>query len=369
MKSEQRAPAAKTRLVRRGLLLAGAISVFGLVAFVVVRKPDVTKDKTIAESPHVVDSIPNAPDVRVEFAELPDLPEPDISETPISDGLTPTGDRTLQGRVNRHIALLANESIEESFANLHDMELFNYPGSTIESIEALTKPALPFQGNYLTHVLLSNRRVLKIMQELSAMNKDDAARLLSGEIDAALVEYNKIFAEWLDRHQKRATTENGYSGIGFRLSNNDDGTPTIRGIRYKLLALVFVAGHLELADARESVLAVCDFALDQRTRLYATEPDTLPEGLHILASASLYNRQILGTALARMNSDVESIEELVTRMEKAQKSVDTTAWNALVTPYDLGHKRTDYSKGRFTVKWFGEVGDDDFDALLEAARQ
>ena len=332
--------------------------------------PADAEDTPVTEVEHAGDDVPAESADVAENAVLhaaEDLVTESVNEQP-----QPRLLRT-QERVDAQVEVLKGETLEESLANLHDMDLFRWPGSGYDSMEMGGKPLLPDCGWYEVHTVMSNRRVVKIIQELSLLEKGEAARMLARQLRSSLEVYKRIFREFLEKHADDLGPSAAPQGIGYRASNNPDGTPTLRGMRWKILSLVFISGELNLVDTRPAVLEACDCAVAQREELYDESPHNLPVGLILLTDASLYNRQILASALVGTSKSPADLEAVVGNASGTWQSRDLASWDAVATPYDLrvrfGEVPVDYSKGRLDVRYLRKLSDETFDAVLKAARE
>jgi len=318
-----------------------------------------------------VDHAPHdVPAVSPDIAEDGVLPDPEDMAPP-GEGEKPLPRMpATQGRVDEQVTLLRGETLAESLANLDDFDFFYWPGSGYDHMEFGIIPLVPDAGSYTIHEVMSNRRVVKMVQELSKLGKNKAASMIAAELTTALEEHKRIFAEFLRKHAEDFGPSAQPHGIGFRLSNNPDGTPTLRGIRWKVLALVFAAGQLRLEGAHAAVLEVCEHALSQRSQLYDETLHNLGASVILLTDASLYNRQILTMGLLGTSEDAEKIEEMLEGAGAAFGKISLASWDAAATPYDarFSDAPVDYSKGRLDVRYLREVSDEAFDAVLTTVR-
>ena len=101
-------------------------------------------------------------------------------------------------------------------------------------------PVGPGPGNIDVHRLMSNRRVVKVFQELSAMPKPRATVILLRHLQVSLKEYDRLFAEQMQERARRRGAENALpQGMGMAIS--DDGNvahATWAARRLQVLALV-----------------------------------------------------------------------------------------------------------------------------------
>lgn len=154
--------------------------------------------------------------------------------------------------------------------------------------------------------LVDSRRVWVVLQDLSKLPKQRAAELVSREILAALPVYQKMFDEEIAKLIRIRAAQNierepgkPISGISFQISNKKDGSPTIVGLRMKLLALCLVAGNLELRQARPAMIELTHAATAQRELIYGEKKLKWDfDRFGVAKDFTLYNRVILATGLA-----------------------------------------------------------------------
>jgi hypothetical protein len=159
------------------------------------------------------------------------------------------------------------------------------------------------------------------------------------------------------------------AGLTRQVSDNEDGTPTLHGLRYKLLGLVWCAGALELSGTDNAVQDVAKYALEHRGRCYEddvvlTRADRMP----ILTKSSLYNRQILATALLAVSLDAGPSGAIVTDLDITWKpyplSVSASIQVGQYTNISASELReTRPSVPSDSVSTVDAISDDEFDAI------
>lgn len=281
----------------------------------------------------------------------------------------------IQQEIQSHIDRLDKESAEASVRNLSDLELFFWPGSLL-ALEAIF-PELPFPATVGTtdlDTIMSNRRFLKVMQDLSVLPKDQAADLINRELRRVLPTYRRLFeeevkslADWLPPGKA------GPEAITFQIGNNKDGSPTLLGLRYQILALILVAGNLQLEGTFSDVLDIAQEAKTTYDEYRQTDKYNVNVTETVLRDASLYHRQILGAGLVGALEKEARARDLVKKFQPHWQEKKLTRYSARATRYDLhgriGVVPVDYSRGQLTVRYLQAVGDQEFAALLrEAAR-
>jgi len=269
-------------------------------------------------------------------------------------------------RIARDVNTLRHEDTATSVKMLSEVEMYYWPGYPKE----MTMVRIPFLhdvGQWDVESILSNRRVLKILAECSKMSKKDAARIVRDELRAALAAYKLMFeAEWnsvlhaRQDHPIVGKTQYG-AGPSLQISNNPDHSPTLCGLRFKILSLMVVAGNLGLAEAKDEVAAVTKMAVEQRDQFYYSQEGTEADRYNMLQNAGIYNRQVLMTANYGMSSGSFG--------GGAWEQRRLTTFNSQVTPYDLlsrggGPIPPDYSKGSISVWVHKPCGDQEFDEFM-----
>jgi len=175
-------------------------------------------------------------------------------------------------RIAQDVNTLRNEDTAASLKMLSEIGMYYWPGSPKEA----TVVYIPFMkdvGQWEVESILSNRRVLKVLAECSTMSKEDAGRMVRDELRAALAEYRPMFeARWEEVVEARQSSpvagrKQYGAGPSLQISNNPDHSPTLSGLRFKILALMLVAGNLGLSEANEEVASATKMAIEQREGL------------------------------------------------------------------------------------------------------
>lgn len=293
-----------------------------------------------------------------------DLPLP---KPPTPEHVIPFDDNWfhVKVRILEQIETLNRESLKESLANLSDARMYYWPFHPKEG-GALVLPMPPSAGKEYVHAIMSNRRFLKVFQELSSLPESQAASLLSTQIESSLHEYRILYEQYMQKRAAKFDPDyTGRGGLGGRLWMAD-GSPTLKGFRLQLLALAFLAGNLELQEARPALMAVAQEARNHRLSL-TNEGVRKNTGISMLRQASLYHRQILGGALLATAEERAGAEELRRQLGLEWRTKRLTLYNAAVTPYDhhAGGVPVDYSKGELRVQFFDAMDDSQFDKIVE----
>jgi hypothetical protein len=280
---------------------------------------------------------------------------------PAAEAPARSGPALIQERIDQQIDLLKAESLEESLKMLSEIDMFKWPGNRADRSGGITMPLKPDVGREDIEEIMSNRRFLKVMDELGALPKGKAAALVTKEIQATLPVYQKMLDEALERLVNgRAAAPAGIrtsSGLSMQVSNNQDHSPTLAGARLKLLALVLAAGNLDLAEARGAVREVATFACQQRDQLY--QPHALlteADRFLILRQATLYNRQILVCGIQQRSGIKDWEEKKLTKFDAQTTSYDGRAGAS---------GRVDYAKGEINVAFPRPIADQALDELMK----
>jgi hypothetical protein len=285
-----------------------------------------------------------------------------------------------QDMSNRVIRILEKESVEESLSKLSEIHLFIWPGlsQTLENEHRgfMLMPLRESIGKDDILHIFGNRRFLKVINELSNLPKEQVAGLVNKEIDISLDEYKNLFDEFLICNSKifekdpNIRQENHEVLLFWHYQTGDK--PTLLAVRYKILALVLIAGNLELKQCRPAVTKVLETAIEQRNTFYNKNLWNVTDAFPILLRAGLYNRQILATGILGTSIDKEKADEVLTNTGRKMNSEKLTHFDSPVAVYDLTRrqegKATDYSKGELNIKYLAPLSDSAFDNLISVVK-
>ena len=285
----------------------------------------------------------------------------------------------LSERVSKEVAKLETETLEESLSKLSDLNMFNLAFLPFNGAGYIAQPGDPLRkeaGQTDLEAVMSNRRFLKVLDDLGKMKKPEATALVNQYLSMALVEYIKLYDAELLRlgpmfHEDSFAGQRVFSGPGFALTSSS-GKPEIRGTRLNVLSLVWISGILELLGCKEQIERVTRLALNQRRNLYSSKfhPSVKAQ---ILEGFSLYNRQIIGSSLLGVSA-IDKVQASVVEAIGGEWQVrQLVAYNAAPTDFHLqrdtgGKMGADYSRGSSTVKFLSPITDSQFDTLLERIR-
>ena len=223
---------------------------------------------------------------------------------PIPDGeevATPPAtplDKQWEQLTGKSVHQLEAESMEDSLRMLAQVEPF-FHSWTHDGSGGLILPRETSQERIDVEMIMSNRRFLKVFQELSQLPQEEAGRLIAREIQAALPAYEKMSEECWNVLSGKSKPDPADPPSFNQISNNPDGSPTLYGLRYKLLALVLIAGNLDLTNTQPAIKAVVTEACRQRDLAYdlAGAGESQFKAWHMVKDVALYNRTILATAI------------------------------------------------------------------------
>jgi hypothetical protein len=293
------------------------------------------------------------------------------------DALEPMASRRLpEGvfrRVERQVAALKQESLEQSLTNLADWELYYFPGAVIEESGRTVLPLDANEGTGTVERILSNRRFLKVYEELKACQPAEASRLLNARFAACSEEYLAKYAQYVAKGRRLAPARpsgppRAMKVVGWGGGTDEDDLPNLQCMRWQLLGLCLLAGNLQVRGSASWVRQLTEEAQAQRDYLY--QDSELSEGFRAvtLASKSLYNRQILGCALIGTCSDPSKGRAALAAMGKETPTRRLAAYDAVRTAYDvlLMPGPVDFSKGSLSVQHLPALTDEEFEQVVAA---
>lgn len=281
----------------------------------------------------------------------------------------------IKERIQKQIEILTAESLEESVSKLDEVESYFWPGAMGYDVYPSGFPLDPNLGQWDVSAIMSNRRFLKVYQEVSDISKKEAEALLNKEIKETLAKYqslltgymleNKWYFDSLERGKMPST------GPALQIGNNKDGSPTLIGTRLKALSLVLLAGNLRLDGTKDAVRTFAAYALEQRRQLHADPFNSRMVSADFLLNVSLCNCQILMTGILGTGLSSEEEKRLLEDMSCAKQQETLTHFDARATPYDLYSRKRggpipiDYSKGTVRIEYIKPVSDSTFERIVE----
>lgn len=271
------------------------------------------------------------------------------------------------------VKLLKSESLEKSLIRLGTHGLpYVKPGVKTNDAILLALPLGPEADREQNrHVLqvLSNRRFVKVLQELSSMSREQASVIVSRELERALAGYQPLYEQCLPLVRRGSPTEN-MPGLALPWDfDNVDAPPTICGERYRIFCLLLFAANLELTGSQPAVLKVARKAHNDYVMLCNKDEFNEIKACCFVHSGSLYNRQVLASALLGTCKN-NAVEAAAKRHGIKWETMDLAPFDALATPFDIrawGGREIDYSKGKIPVRYAAPLSDEAFKDLLAAA--
>ncbi|MBS3822178.1 MAG: hypothetical protein KGY81_10495 [Phycisphaerae bacterium] len=271
------------------------------------------------------------------------------------------GHRTALGRTRSLIDVLKAESTLQSVENLDTVDDFYYPGYFSQTI-----PPRPFDA---VERLLSNRRFLKLVDELSDMREQQRAELIRRHLRHFVEQYQAILASAAEQPDSPRDL--------FRISEVEGMGPTLTGTRYALQSLVMIAALTGTEDLWPDIQA-----LFTESPLGPT-PDLSPFGKPLIAkleqspmlpdgirAQAVYLMASNGnpTQLAKVGLDSRAVLKHVNaEMTEVRQLPD---FRAEVGPYDMLHKAglaVDLSHGSLELEFLTTKDHRLISAITDAA--
>jgi hypothetical protein len=286
---------------------------------------------------------------------------------------------------DKQILILKNESQTDSLCNLNRADMFLWPGPTTISNRcvALTLPLKEDEDVFDIEFIKSNRRFRKVLYEISLMPKKNASDLVKMELKTSFEIYKTKAQDSLKKLEALTSQNlnNANSGgvpgkdwqplhFGFTLVDKSDGSVSFSGLRLKLFTLMLIAANLELYETNPLIVEISEEAVRQKGLFSDESRYWSLDGAILLRNFSLYNRQILGTALLQTIPSPEKAETIRNQIKAEYLEDVLVSYNAAQTKYDFFENRgnVDWSKGRVTVKHISSLSDSKFNTLFEASK-
>ena len=275
-------------------------------------------------------------------------------------------------RIKAQIAEVSAESVAESIENLVQPGMYFWPGGgSVDKAHFLMLPLRPEEGQEDIATILSNRRFLRVYEELAALSPKDASAVLVDAFPRFLKSYREALTYYVEARRKAPPARPGvpYSDSpSFQVSGPPSGKPNPLGERYRLLALTLIAGDLQLEGAHAAVQEVVKQGVADRERFYAEGEFSPGFRQLMLTEASLYNRQILAHALLRTSPDKARVAQVWAALGKEMQTKDVPAFDAERTEADVHFVSgpVDFSKGVMRVEYLPPLSDEEFNLVVEA---
>ncbi len=277
----------------------------------------------------------------------------------------------VEERIRSHIEILKNETLEETLQKLSLLEMYHWPGPPTRNMIQYA----PSQRNQAdderdVHAILSNRRFLKALQELSAIPNDQAVSYVNRSLEQALVEYLRLFEEYMNEVAPffLVDAEAIEGGVALPVSDNADGSPTLAGLRLQILSMVLIASHLKLDHASAVISKVVQTANSQYKQFHDNSSYQEAFCRATLSRVSLYNRQILASCMLSFLAVEHSRTEIVKKYKSQWKAAKLTYYDSKATPYDqhvTRHvARIDYPVNPLVVHYLGPIDEDQYSEIV-----
>ena len=306
----------------------------------------------------------------------------DTERADVADADTPEVPKAV-ARIQRQIDTVSSESLSESMSNLYRVNMFTWPGGGPRQgrgIEGSLLPLYPAAGGRDLHQIASNRRFLRILQDLSTMDKAAAARLLNDHLARSLELHDSLFSQYTSEIRPLFRTDSDYvqpnqhgaiPGPGWIGHTVDEKKPVVLGAKYGVLSLVWLAGHVGATESHEMIKGIVEAAVDLRDSLYSDGEVIEYYRYGVLEGISVYNRQILAFGLTRTSPRASELEQMLRDKDVVEMRLELPHFDALLTPYDFPVTRfwgpPDMSKGILELQYYGPIDDQTFDALVREA--
>jgi hypothetical protein len=286
---------------------------------------------------------------------------PDAASDAARDSLMQDADFPMMPTPAQKVAMLRNESLEQTLFRLGNLNMFFSPGP-VQSGRIIWnwEQRVPISGArefYSVRVIMANRRVFKLYEDLQALPAEEAGERVRGRLLDLLNQYLLAYAE--DKQIKNPQS----------IRNTiDPNEVTLPGLRYAVLSLVMLAGTLELEAANDAVVAVAEKVTIQRDGIYAdsVHDDAYRESM--LEMLSLYNRTIVGNALIGTSPRARSLVSGGNAPPLERRTLRQARYDAHSPALEQDRGMGAFSHGDIEITYVDGITDDLFDALLRAAK-
>lgn len=275
-------------------------------------------------------------------------------------------------RIQAFVQELDTESLDQSLSRLERVSPYYSPGpGGPDSRWGVRVPLPPNGGTRTVDLVLSNRRVARALVQLLALPRSQASLLLKKELTSTIPAYERAYKAHFDVAQtSTAKFANGTRvrvAPALQISDSADKGPTLAGLRLKVLSLILLAAQCRCDDVemQRHVVEAVRLAERQYRDACSMPPDANGAAYHLVEDASLYNRQILGSALLACSPfffDDEAIDAQTI-------AVPVAAFDARSTRYDWhgrrGFVRPREAESELFVRIARSMTDEQFHALTK----
>lgn len=271
-------------------------------------------------------------------------------------------------------AKLKDESLLESLSKLQEQGPHSDVSTAVTEGRLIYRTGIPLPkdsdgcANELLRIL-NNARFVKLIQELPAMPKAEMAALVTKEIETSLAQYDKSY----NFHFEIAVKH--YDSV----KNDRKGKVLVpaflelRGLRHRVLALLFIAGHLQLRESQAMVEKIVDYAVRQRDKLYDQNLFEYDFASVMLDRETLYHRQILGSALLGTcltpNEAQQVLADIGAKYQDRKLKPYDQMLSVVHAPFERKALRLlDDREGKIGIRLVEPLDDSQFNRLAEAAK-
>ncbi len=285
------------------------------------------------------------------------------------------GNSQLSDKIQEQITTLRRESSAQSLQQLADVNLFFWPGPPLDPGGHRSGPIIPLLSEdytYSTHAIMSNRRFLKVANEILADNSNYAA--IKNELERALKTYSTLFAQDFSHVQKYFRKEDikgksSFSCPVYAIKKNSDPEDSLIGQKMKIVSLIWILGLKQHQESRSFVAQIAEVAKSQRETIY--EDDEIHDWakLTLLKMPSIYHPPVFVTTMLQLCPEGEEKRKLIDQHQLHLQKTDLVRYDTALTPYDLPMRFVeippDYSSGKTPVAYYANANDAAFDAALQ----
>jgi len=275
---------------------------------------------------------------------------------------------TLTKRIAAEVASLESETLPESVNKLDRVN--GYYATPPKFNGAITDENVDQQT---VNSIMSNRRFVKVFDELRQLDKPAASKIIKPELASALTNYLGLYADWREHIEskippgKESIVRPSFAII---VPPEEEGKIELMGARLKVLSLVWLSGMLSLSDAKEQIEQVARVAIKQKTE-FENEKILSPEFWGMMVGrGSLYNRQILasgliGTADLKERQESHLMQAVGITWQGRKLTGYKAEWTEFDTPVRSGFMAPDQSAGTVFTSHTSSINDTTFDKLLQ----
>ncbi len=271
---------------------------------------------------------------------------------------------SFEDQAARVMQVLNGESIQLGLSRLDEYRMYIY-WALYDDSGGSSLPLKPRIGEEDVFYVLANRRFIVLFDRLSKLPKAEAGRAVGDELAAAVRQYQQWWEEKMQVMEflKRKDYQQAGKPRPHLELIRDDGGPTLVGVRLKVLALLMLAGNLQLQELQPLVTQIVEMGVAQRNQLYKSEANSANPAGPELVQMGLYQRQILATAALGTALEPARQEEVCKKAEADMKRVDLIK-NFKECARFPEYKQDLPKEGQLIVSRVGPITDAQFDAII-----